>query len=91
MAPLPIEGKAAARQVYQAFFANTESTTVVLRQPQYRVTDTTGVAWGYAALTVKPKEGPLETRVVRYTETFIKQDGQWLRVAVHHSLIPPGN
>jgi ketosteroid isomerase-like protein len=91
VAPSPIEGKEAARQVYQALFANTESATVALRQPQYRVTDTTGIAWGYATLTFKPKDGPLETRVVRYTETFTKQDGQWLRVAVHHSLIPSGN
>jgi hypothetical protein len=60
--------------------------------PQDRGTrPTTGLAWGHAALSLKPKDGPLRTVFIRYTWTFAKTDGQWREVAVHSSLIPSGN
>lgn len=89
--PFPADGKAAARQTLQAVFANNESITVTPVNPQFRVTGNTGVAWGHVSLVTKPKDGPVATTYARYTFTYTKTDGKWLRVAQHISRIPSGN
>ena len=88
--PFPVDGKAAVRQLAEANFANVESGSLMPINPQCRVIGTTGLAWGHAALSLKPKDGPLRTVFIRYTWTFAKTDGQWREVAVHGSLMPSG-
>jgi len=75
-----LEGKDAARQAFQTLFANYESVTFTLFDPQFRVSGTTGVAWGFADVRLKPKNGPMATSFFHYTWTYAKVDGKWLRV-----------
>ena len=75
-----LEGKDAARQAFQTLFANYESVTFTLFDPQFRVSGTTGVAWGFADVRLKPKNGPMATSFFHYTWTYTKVDGKWLRV-----------
>src|SRR5262245_57135978 len=82
-APFAVEGKTALRQAFEALFANSESITVTLINPQYRVVGTTGVVWTHTASAVKPKDGPLRTRFSRLTLTYTKSEGKWLIVAAH--------
>ncbi|MBI1869363.1 nuclear transport factor 2 family protein, partial [Candidatus Gottesmanbacteria bacterium] len=89
--PFPVDGKATLRQAAEANFANIESGSLIPINPQCRVIGTTGVAWGHASLSLKPKDGPMRTAFIRYTWTFAKVDGQWREVAVHGSLLPSGN
>jgi len=89
--PFPVDGKATLRQAAEANFATSESLTIIPISPQYRVIGTTGLAWGHASLSLKPKDGPMRTAFIRYTWTFAKVDGQWREVAVHGSLLPSGN
>ena len=89
--PFPVDGKATLRQAAEANFANIESGALIPINPQYRVIGTTGLAWGHASLSLKPKDGPMRAVFIRYTWTFTKTDGQWREVAVHGSLLPSGN
>jgi ketosteroid isomerase-like protein len=86
--PFPAEGKEAVRQVYETFFTNYERASFTVIYPQFHVTGSTGVAWGYYALTAKPVDGPVETSYGRYTFTFAQPDGKWAAVAAHFSWLP---
>jgi ketosteroid isomerase-like protein len=89
--PFALEGKATLRQAAETNFANTESVTFSPINPQCRVIGSTGMVWGHTALTIKPKDGPLNTTFARFTFIFVKTDTQWREVAVHVSQLPSGN
>jgi ketosteroid isomerase-like protein len=89
--PFAVEGKATLRQMAEANLANVESANLTPINPQCRVIGTTGLAWGHAALTLKPKDGPMRSVFIRYSWTFTKVDGQWREVLVHGSLLHSGN
>ena len=91
IAPFPVEGKAALRQLTQAVFTNTESATWTVINPQYRVIGSTGVVYFYDAAAIKPKDGPLQSHVRRVTAVWTKLDSKWVGVAVHVSPIKVGN
>jgi len=91
VAPFPVEGKAALRQLTQAVFTNSESATWTVINPQYRVIGSTGVVYFYDAVALKPKDGPLQSHVRRVTATWTKLAGKWVGVAVHVSPIKVGN
>jgi ketosteroid isomerase-like protein len=88
--PFALEGKSALRQVSEGYRTNTDNVTFAPINPQYRVVGSTGIVWGHAALTVKPKDGPLNTTFLRFTLIFAKTDNQWREVAAHNSQIPSG-
>lgn len=89
--PFPVDGQATVRQGLQVVFAQRESETMTPVNPQFRVSGETGIAWGNAAVSVKPKDGPLSTIFDRYTFTFVESKGRWLVAAAHFSLLPSGN
>ena len=89
--PFLEEGKAAARQSFQALFNNYESTSATLMNMQYRVIGTTGVVMGHVRAAFKPKDGPMQANFGRVLSTWTKVDGKWLVVATHLSNIPSGN
>jgi ketosteroid isomerase-like protein len=91
VAPFPVEGKAAMRQLMQGVFTNIESATWTVINPQYRVVGTTGVVYFYDAAALKPKDGPLQSHVRRVTATWTKLNGKWVGVAVHVSPIKVGD
>lgn len=88
--PFSAEGKDAVRQVYETFFANYERTTFATVSAQFHVVGSTGVAWGYYALTAKLMDGPAKASYGRYTLTFAQSDGKWTLVAAHFSWLPSG-
>ena len=90
-APFARDGKAALRQGLQTLLANHESITRTPINPQFRVIDTTGLAWGYVAANFKPKDGPLHTTFTRYLLIYGKVEGKWLLVASHISRLPSGS
>ena len=89
--PFAVEGKEAFRQFAQVFFAGSESVTVTPINPQFRVIGETGIIWTHLALTIKPKDGPLQTTFVREVVTYAKVGGKWRAVDNHLSRIPSGN
>jgi ketosteroid isomerase-like protein len=91
LSPFPADGKGALRQTFRAVFAANESGTFTPINAQYRVVGTTGMAWGYYMLAVKPQDGPLETFYGRYTITYTRAEDRWLEVARHFSLLPPAS
>jgi ketosteroid isomerase-like protein len=88
--PFAVEGKETLRKAAEANFANAESVTFSPINPQCRVHGNTGLVWGHTALTVKPKDGPLNTLFARFTFIFAKTDGHWREVLAHVSQIPSG-
>jgi ketosteroid isomerase-like protein len=76
--PFFTDGRAALRQVAEVFIPNAESIDWKSVSPQFRIIGGTGIAWGYVAYTVKPKDGPLRTFNWAYIFTFTKADGKWL-------------
>ncbi len=91
ISPFPALGKAAVRQYFQTIFANSESQTFTVINPQYRVIGTTGLVWLHYALAVKPKDGPMQILFGRSTFAFVKSDGKWLMVDLHASSLPSGS
>ena len=89
--PFAVDRKVSAREGQQAFFANTESATLTLINPQYRVIGSTGISWGHYRQTLKPKDGPLSTVFGRYLSAFVKSEGKWIEVAAHLSRLPSRN
>jgi uncharacterized protein (TIGR02246 family) len=89
--PFPIAGKAAARQAYHTGFTHYEQTTLTPINPQFHVLGDTGIVWGHAAMTLKPKDGPVTTVYTRQTWTFIKVGERWLGACAHVSRLPSGN
>lgn len=89
--PFPIAGKAAAHQAYQTGFAHYEQTTFTPINPHFRVLGDTGIVWGHAAITLKPKDGPVSTVYTRQTWTFIKVGERWMGACAHVSRLPAGN
>jgi ketosteroid isomerase-like protein len=83
--PFFTDGRAALRQVGEVLFANAESIDWKPVSPQFRIIGGTGIAWGYAAYTVKPKDGPLRTLNGAYIITFTKADGKWLGITAQVS------
>lgn len=101
--PFPTVGKATARQVFQNIFTNNESFTLTPMNVQYRVIGNTGIIWGHAVATIKPKDGPIQSTFFRYNATYVKlvlnpllsesqgEDGKWVMVTSHASPIQVGN
>ena len=83
--------KADLQQGSENFFANREHSTTTPINPQYRVVGTTGVVWGHTRSVVKRKDGPQQTFRRRFTSTWVKSGGKWLRLSQHLSAIPSGN
>lgn len=86
--PFMVEGKAAARQLFETLWANTESLTVTPLSTQFCVIGTTGLVWGQFQTAFKPKGNPLQTTVGRFTLTYVKSDGKWLMASRHVSVLP---
>lgn len=74
-----LKGKDAVWQAFQTLFATYESITFTPFDPQFRVNGTTGVAWGFADVRLKPKNGPMATAFFHYNWTYTKSDDRWLR------------
>jgi uncharacterized protein (TIGR02246 family) len=89
LSPFPTDGKEAYRQTLRAFFDNLESVTVTPISPQFRVIDSTGLAWGHAQFAVKPRGGLVATSYARYLFSFTRAGGQWLVTSLHVSPLPP--
>ena len=87
--PFPAESdKGSLVAAAQNVLATRESWTVVPVNLQYRVIGTTGIVWGYHRDVVKPKDGPMQSHVIRVLFVYVKSDGKWLRAAAHLSALP---
>ena len=80
LAPSSVAGQETARQAFAALFATYERVTFTPFDPQFRVSGTTGVAWGFADVKLKPQNGQPATAFFHYTWNYTKVDGKWLRV-----------
>ena len=83
--------KADRQQSLGNFFADRERFSLTLINPQYRVVGTTGIVWGHAGIVEKLKDGPPETRTLRFLITWVKSGDKWLQLARHASAVPSGN
>ncbi|MEW6300193.1 MAG: nuclear transport factor 2 family protein [Thermodesulfobacteriota bacterium] len=86
--PTAVDGKAAFREVYHAFFEECERATFTPINPHFRAGGTTGLSWGHFALSMKLKGGPMQIPAGCYTITFTKANGRWLVFAAHFSWLP---
>jgi ketosteroid isomerase-like protein len=85
LSPFPMDGKDEFRQVMQRYLADHEGVTLMAVHPEFHISGTTGIAWGYYSLTHKLKNGPLEYAHGRYTFTYTQADGKWVLIAMHFS------
>ena len=86
--PFPIEGKAAFRQAVQEYFDEQEHAVLEIVHPRYRMTGTTGVAWGHYQLTRKLKGEPVDMTPGQYMLTYVQVDGAWLAISMHFAPLP---
>ncbi len=91
ISPFPALGKAAVRQYFHTVFSNAESQTFTVINPNYRVIDNTGIVWSHYALSLKPKDGPMQAMFGRSTFTFVKLEGKWLMADLHASPLSVGS
>jgi ketosteroid isomerase-like protein len=57
--PFELEGIESYRKRYHTLFETLESITFTPLNPQCRVIDCVGVAWGHDKVESKPKDGPM--------------------------------
>ncbi|MCS6924585.1 MAG: nuclear transport factor 2 family protein [Candidatus Binatia bacterium] len=88
--PVPVDGKSALREVYEAFFHESESATFTPINPHFRLNGSTGVSWGHFALALQLKGGPVQIPAGCFTIIFTQVGTQWLVCASHFSWLPQG-
>lgn len=71
-------------------FSQVEFLQVIPHNNQYKVVGNTGIIWGHYSVNYKAKGEPLQTQHARITATWVKKDGKWYGIMVHHSAIPTG-
>lgn len=86
--PIPVDGKTARRQDYQALYETTERVTVTPKDPHFRVIDNTGIVWGEYSIVAKPKDKPETTTVARFSRTYVRSGGKWFLLLYHVSPLP---
>ena len=86
--PFPIEGKEAFRQAVQEYFDEQEHAVLEIVHPRYRMTGTTGVAWGHYQLTRKLKGEPVDMTPGQYMLTYVQVDDAWLVISMHFAPLP---
>lgn len=57
---------------------------------EYRVIGTTGIVYGTLKWVFTANDGSQDTGQHRRMETWVNLDGQWRRLALHMSEVPPG-
>lgn len=83
--PVPVDGKSALREVYEAFFQESENATFTPIHPHFRSSGSTGVSWGHFVLSLQLKGGPMQIPAGCFTITFTQVGRQWLVCASHFS------
>jgi ketosteroid isomerase-like protein len=83
--PFPVKGKDAYGQAVEEYFAMYEHATFAPVNSQFRIVETTGVAWGYYELSTKLKDGPPAYFHGRYLFTYTQADGKWRLISMHIS------
>jgi ketosteroid isomerase-like protein len=90
VAPFAIESNAQRQQGLGQFFGSLEMLSVTPMDFQFRVFGNTAVGWGYFAMALKPKDGPMIVPFGRMTITYSKMGDKWVAVSSHASSIPSG-
>jgi len=86
--PIPVDGKTARRQAYQALYEATEHVTVTPQNPHFRVIDNTGIVWGEYSIVAKPKDKPETTTAARFSRTYVRSGEKWFLLLYHVSPLP---
>jgi ketosteroid isomerase-like protein len=89
--PVPAVGKEINRQFWQNLFNTSHTISFTSITPQFHVTGSTGVVWGYYVLVTQPDEISINAIVGAYSATFTKADGKWHAVVIHNSVLPTDN
>ena len=88
--PQAIDTKAARREGYQQLFEATETFTVTPQNPEFRVVGDAGIVWGTYGIVNKPKAGEEVTFPIRFSRTYVKNNGAWQLFLYHVSAVPGG-
>ena len=87
--PFPIEGKEGLRQAVQEYFNDYDHAIFSPIDPDYRIIGPVGIAWGNFRIATKQKNGPSEYSDGRYMFTYTQDDGKWVLISMHYSLLKP--
>lgn len=83
--PFPIRGKVGFRQAVEEYITAYEEATFTPLDTKFNIAGTTGVAWGYYALTARLKDGPSGSFHGRYVWTYTQVEGKWRLLSLHLS------
>ena len=85
-----IDTKPARREGYQQLFDAVEKFTVTPQNPEFRVVGDSGIVWGTYEILNKPKDGEEVTFSIRFSRTYVKNNGTWQLFLYHVSAVPEG-
>ena len=88
--PQAIDTKPARREGYQQLFDAAEKFTVTPQNPEFRVVGDSGIVWGTYEILNKPKGGEEVTFPIRFSRTYVKDNGAWQLFLYHVSTVPEG-
>jgi ketosteroid isomerase-like protein len=83
--PFPIRGKVAFRQAVEEYITAYEQATFMPLDTKFHIAGTTGLAWGYYALTARLQDGPSGSFHGRYVWTYTQAAGKWRLLSLHLS------
>lgn len=90
VAPFPTDNNTAAKTNIGTLFTNSEKVQLNIIDPEFRVVGSAAVVWGFYGISVKPKDGPMETNFGQFTIAYAKTGGKWKQLVTHTSPIPSG-
>lgn len=86
--PKAIDTKATRREGYQQLFEAAEKFTVTPQNPEFRVVGDAGIVWGTYKVVNTPKGGEEVTFPIRFSRTYVKNNGAWQLLLYHVSAVP---
>lgn len=83
-----IDTKPARREGYQQLLDAAQKLTVTPQNLEFRVVVHSGIVWGTYGILNKPKGGEEVAFPIRFSRTYVRDNGAWQLFLYHVSAVP---
>jgi len=88
--PTVIRNKAQWVKLVTRWYETRQTWRTTWYKPDFRVIGNTGLVWGLRTHVNQQKGGPIQTRFIKTSQTWVKTEEGWKIVVNHHTPLPSG-
>jgi ketosteroid isomerase-like protein len=88
--PTVIRNKAQWVKLVTRWYEGMQTFRSTWYKPDFRVIGNTGLVWGLRTSVQQRKKGPIQTRFLKTSQTWVKTEEGWKIVMNHHTPLPAG-